>query len=70
LDCDLYSSYKIGLEYFYLRMVPGGVILFDEYNDPPWPGCNQAVDEFLSARPETPQMIASDGYQKYYLVKR
>lgn len=70
LDCDLYSSYKTCLQYFYPRMVPGGVILLDEYNDPPWPGCNQAVDEFLPGRPEALQMIASDGYQKYYLVKQ
>ncbi len=48
LDCDIYESYRAGLQYFYPRLERGGIILFDEYNDPPWPGCNQAVDEFLS----------------------
>jgi hypothetical protein len=52
LDVNLYGSYKDCLEFFYLRMVSGGVILFDEYNDPGWPGCNRAVDEFLADKPE------------------
>ena len=69
LDCDIYTSYKQCLDYFYPRMVRGGVILLDEYNDPPWPGCNQAVDEFLLGRAERLMLIARDGYEKYYIVK-
>src|SRR5579885_3209404 len=38
LDCDLYESYAECLAFFYPRMCPGGIILFDEYNDPAWPG--------------------------------
>ena len=49
LDCDIYASYMECLEFFYPRLAPGGIILLDEYNDPPWPGCNKAVDEFLTA---------------------
>ena len=60
LDCDLYESYKRALEYFYGRMSPGGIILLDEYNDPPWPGCNMAVDEFLVDKPEKLTLIAID----------
>jgi hypothetical protein len=69
LDCDIYASYRCCLDYFYDRTVAGGVILFDEYNDPPWPGCKKAVDEFLDGRPERPQLIACDGYEKFYIVK-
>src|SRR6266446_1348458 len=40
LDCDMYSSYKECLEFFYPRLTSKGVLLLDEYNDPAWPGCN------------------------------
>jgi hypothetical protein len=46
-----------------------GVIHLDEYNDPPWPGCNAAVDEFLTGRPEYLRVIALDNYEKYYIDK-
>jgi O-methyltransferase len=69
LDCDIYDSYKQTLAYFYHRMSPGGIILFDEYNDPPWPGCKLAVDEFLADKPEKPVAVAMDNYQKYFIQK-
>ena len=69
LDCVIYESYKQCLEFFYPRLVKGGVILLDEYNDPPWPGCTRAVDEFISDRPEKLVEIASDNQIKYYLRK-
>ena len=69
LDCDIYGSYKQCLEYFYPRMPTGGIILLDEYNDPPWPGCNKAVDEFLADKPEQLQLIIKDGYEKYYISR-
>jgi O-methyltransferase len=70
LDCDTYLSYKECLEFFYPAVTEGGIILLDEYNDPPWPGCNKAVDEFLADKPEKPIRIISDNYEKYYIVKQ
>jgi hypothetical protein len=70
LDCDLYESYKCCLEFFYPRLSPGAVVLFDEYNDPPWPGCNKAVDEFLVGKPEDLVEIESDNQLKWYFEKR
>ena len=70
LDCDIYESYKECLEFFYPRLVPGGVVLFDEYNDPPWPGCNKAVDEFLADKPEQLEEIESDNFIKYFFRKQ
>ena len=70
LDCDIYESYKECLNFFYPRMPPGGIILFDEYNDPPWPGCNLAIDEFLADKPERPIEIESDNFQKWYVQKQ
>jgi O-methyltransferase len=69
LDCDLYQSYRDCLEYFYERMTPGGIILLDEYDDPPWPGCNKAVDEFLDGRPERLEPIRRDNYIKHFIRK-
>lgn len=69
LDCDLYDSYKTCLDFFYPRLVPGGIILLDEYNDPAWPGCNKAVDEFLHDKQEKLIEIESDNYLKYYIQK-
>ena len=69
LDCDLYESYKDCLEFFYPRLSPGGIILMDEYNDPPWPGCNKAVDDFLKDKPEKPLEIVKDNFQKWYVSK-
>jgi len=51
-DCDLYKPTKVALEELYPRVQRGGVILFDEYGIPEWPGETQAVDEFLQNHPE------------------
>lgn len=48
LDVDIYSSVKNGLEFFSSRMVPGGVILLDDYNEPHCPGAKLATDEFVA----------------------
>ena len=46
LDLDLYEPIKGSVEYFYPRMVKGGVIVIDEYDIPRWPGARKAVDEY------------------------
>lgn len=45
MDADLYNPTKAGLQYFYPRLSPGGMIIIHDYN-PDWPGIMQAVDEF------------------------
>lgn len=69
LDCDIYDSYKYCLEFFYPRLSAGGVILLDEYNDPAWPGCNKAVDEFLLEKREKLEMIEDHNHLKYFVRK-
>lgn len=69
LDVDIYESYRLALEFFYPRVTPGGVILLDEYNDPPWPGCNKAVDEFLRDKPERLTEIERDNHVKFFIRK-
>ena len=56
LDADLYKPTKAGLEFFYPRMSPGGVILVHDYNRN-WPGVQKAVDEFLLTIPEVPVFL-------------
>ncbi len=46
VDLDLYEPIKGAVEYFYPRMVKGGIIVIDEYAIPRWPGARKAVDEF------------------------
>ena len=53
LDCDLYESYKISLATLYDKVVRGGIIMFDEYADPRWPGASKAIDEFFADKPES-----------------
>ena len=55
LDVDNYQPYKESLEFFYDKMVPGGIILFDDYDCDCCPGANKAVDEFFSDKPEVIQ---------------
>jgi len=58
IDCDLYNPTRAGLEFFYPRLTPGGVILIHDYN-PKWQGVVEAVDEFMRQIPE-PLMILPD----------
>ena len=52
LDCDLYDSYRLALETLYDKVQPGGVVMFDEYNETRWPGATKAIDEFFAERAE------------------
>jgi len=52
LDGDLYISIMDPLKLIYDRVVPGGVILVDDYGDEYWPGVKKAVDEFFADKPE------------------
>jgi O-methyltransferase len=52
LDADLYNPTKAGLDYFYPRLSPGGVIIIHDYNYK-WEGLMKAVDEFVTTVPES-----------------
>lgn len=54
VDVDIYQSVKDCCEFFYPRLVPGGIMVFDDYGFLSCPGAKAAVDEFFSTRPETP----------------
>ncbi len=71
LDVDLYASYVTTLEGLYDKVVPGGVILFDEYmrgmDQIKYPGAKQAIDEFFADKGVSPQRDVHSG--KYYVIK-
>lgn len=48
LDCDLYEPILAGLEFFYPKMVSGGVILVHEYFSQGYVGVREAVNEFFT----------------------
>ncbi|HDO27370.1 MAG TPA: hypothetical protein ENH02_04560, partial [Bacteroidetes bacterium] len=47
-----------GLEFFYPRLAPGGIIIIHDYN-PDWPGIMKAVDDFAATIPE-PLIVMPD----------
>ena len=54
IDVDIYQSMLDGCLYFYEKVVPGGVMLFDDYGDLSCPGAKKAIDMFFSKMPEIP----------------
>jgi len=52
IDCDIYKSVRDACEFFFPRIVPGGMMLFDDYGAKSCPGARMAVDEFFKGRKE------------------
>jgi len=53
VDVDLYQSVHDCCHYFYPRLVPGGVIIFDDYGFLRYrDAAKRAVDEFFSDKPD------------------
>ncbi len=69
LDCDIYESYRVCLEFFYPRLSPGGILLFDEYQDDAWPGCTKAVDEVMADKPERLRTLQRQNFIRSYFIK-
>ena len=50
VDADLYEPILAGLEWFYPRMVPGGILLVHDYYSTAFTGARQAVVRFAKAQ--------------------
>jgi hypothetical protein len=50
IDVDLHHVTKFALDKLYDKVVPGGLIVFDEYAFPPWEGETRALESFLAER--------------------
>lgn len=72
IDLDLYSAYKATLENLFYKVSRGGIIVFDEYSDPKFPGAKKAVDEFFQDKGyvlhKTKYQLK--GLDKFYVVKK
>jgi len=52
VDVDLFQPTLESLLFFYTRMVPGGIILCDDYGFETCPGARKAMDSFFADKPE------------------
>lgn len=52
IDVDLYEPTQDSLEFFYPRLVAGGVIVMDDYGFLTCPGAFQAAESFMEDKPE------------------
>lgn len=72
IDPDQYEGTKFCLEYFYMKMVKGGIVIVDDYSLPDMddidtPGVRSATDEFLRDKPEK---IIHLAHSMYYFKKQ
>lgn len=58
LDTDWYESTRHELEHLYPRLVPGGVLIIDDYGH--WEGCRKAVDEYFAGLERAPLLTRLD----------
>jgi hypothetical protein len=55
LDTDWYESTKVELEILWPRLVPGGVLILDDYDH--WVGARKAVDEYFQTLDKVPLLM-------------
>ena len=68
LDMDIYEPTLYVLEKLWDRIVPGGLVVIDDYNDVE--GATKAVDEFIGNLDNAPQIHANPYYFKpSYIIK-
>ena len=53
IDVDIYEPTLASCAFFYPRMTPGGILLFDDYGFPACRGEKEAVDSFFADKPES-----------------
>lgn len=69
-DADLYKPTMVALEHLWPLVVPGGIVVFDEYGIPPWEGESKAVDEFFQGQEIELQRFDWASNPGAYLVKK
>jgi hypothetical protein len=69
IDCDLYQSARDGIGWFWPRMVPGGIMYFDDYGCD-FTGVTDAVHEVFKESQIIKQRDDSNGFQIGAFVKK
>ncbi|MDO8621536.1 MAG: TylF/MycF/NovP-related O-methyltransferase [Candidatus Levybacteria bacterium] len=67
IDVDLYEGYKASLETLWDKIVQGGVVVLDDYDNKSWVGANKAVDEFVKKHGVV--ICKAEFANKFYLIK-
>ncbi|MEZ0375291.1 MAG: TylF/MycF/NovP-related O-methyltransferase [Candidatus Sericytochromatia bacterium] len=63
LDGDFYSSILESLEAVYPRLLPGAVVLIDDFGSAGLKGVEAACNDFFAAKPESVEAIFSNGIE-------
>lgn len=58
IDVDIYESVKASIEFFYPRMMVGGIMVVDDYGWKQCDGVKRAIDEYFGRRTERPLIFA------------
>ncbi len=71
VDVDLYQSVKDALDYFYPRLIPTGMMIFDDYGFATTPGAKQAIDEWQGECTYRGELIFNNGHKsgQYIIIK-
>ena len=73
LDLDIFEPYRDALDFFWEFVVPGGVVMFDEYNKAldifKFPGAQKAINDFLDARNLRGALRKDTTYGNVYIQK-
>jgi hypothetical protein len=67
IDVDLYQPTLDSIAFFYPRMVPGGIMLFDDYGFGSCPGATAAIDRFMDGKAEPIINLSAGGA---FIVKK
>jgi O-methyltransferase len=67
LDGDWYDSTMTILTELYDKVMPGGLVIIDDYFD--WDGCSRAVHDFLSARKAPEKIRQYKNLHLAYIIK-
>ena len=68
IDVALREPTAASVEFFYPRVVQGGIVLCDDYGFSTCPGATLAIDEYLADKPE--KMMALPGGGGFFIKGR
>jgi hypothetical protein len=66
IDVDIHKPTLAACEFFYPRMVPGGVMVLNDYNCSKCKGATLAINNFFADKPED---VIFNGVERTWLVK-
>ena len=71
MDCDLYQSHKLALEFVWPKLIKNGYIYLDDYYSLKFPGSRIAVDEFFKNKKHKPKSHLRElgDFERWFVVK-